>query len=142
MCPKVSKWPPVSLGVSPRSASDSDPYSSKFLPQCSASEYVRFCVSPLRTRLCSYSPLPLRCTSPSGLQRQVFLGLIFRRRPDVGLNSRALGGNLCLCDYPSVYGSHTPRGWVLAIRPLHPSHCGSFFTCTRSSLLVSWIVAL
>ena len=52
-----------------------DPFKILLLPWLS--EYVRFLLSPKSGVSLTYSPLALLNVSPTGLQRQMFWGLIF-----------------------------------------------------------------
>ena len=127
---------PTSPGGSQRSASGSD--SGKLLFLSWISEYVRFCVHPLRVGSLFPTALPVSCTQAL---------LAFKARYSAGSSSQCrtphphpqvgssdpmlLGEILCSGDYPAFYRlpNHGYRS-LLHLCLSYPPHCGHFFIST------------
>ena len=79
LCPQDELWlPPASLGDSPRSAGRSASGYWQMAASALILEQVRFLCAPFKSGdSISHSSLGLPKVSPTGLQRQMFWGLIF-----------------------------------------------------------------
>ena len=105
--------PPISLGSSPILAGRSDPGSFQITSSSLSPGACEILCMPLKTGvLISHSPLALWEVIPTGLQSQLFWGLIFpvqapwAEDPDVRLGS-LLGENICNCNYSPNFGTPT-----------------------------------
>ena len=119
----------TSLGGSPESQIGLDWASLKWLLLYSVSVQVKFCMCPFRVE-CLLQPLSLPYANSTGIQGQIFGGLLLGQDPWAGSDPLLLRGNLYNCDYPPLCGS--PPRWC---KPClyHISDpiihlCGSFFT--------------
>ena len=117
------------LRDSPRSASRSDPGSFQITASLLRLGAYEILYLPFKNRVSvSYSPLALLYANFSGLQSQMFWGLLFLCR---GLRLPLLGGNLCNCNYPSFCGSLTCGCrsclYCISTPPSYPPCCDSFF---------------
>ena len=131
LCPlSESQLHPASQGGSPKSASGYDPCSFHITASVQGPIVCEIlCVLFMGGVFISHSPLALLKVSPTGLQRQIFWGLIFLVQdpwvgcPLWGLDTLLLGENLCNYDYSPISGS-PPQGygsWV-SHDSTHPIH--------------------
>ena len=123
---RESQLLPASPGDSLRSASGSDPGFFQITGSVLELKAYEVLHSPFKSRVSvSYSPPALSYASSSGLQYQIFWGLIFPVQdtkggdPDVGLGTlmwgsepSLLGENLCTGDYPPICGSSPQWSWL------------------------------
>ena len=114
LCPQGSpSGPPASPGGSPRLASGFDiGFFQITASQSCISEWVRFCVRPLRVESFFSTALWLSCMQALLAFKARYSGgsSTWCRSPGLGslmwgLNSLLLGEDLCICDYPLICGS-------------------------------------